>query len=196
MILISAKPKAEQLADFLREEIRKCDPGNGGKIPSLRVLAKKFKTSPMVARKAFERLEKEGLLESRHGSGTYIREQMASGKSVAILNELDISCPDISYFYARIVQQLRLFFKKRNISGKAKNFYETANITNAKFARDFSPINKNSQLPELRKYSKAYLNYLFKIREPLALRLASLNNLEFYLKMLSEIRQLIKKGGF
>ena len=79
------------------------------------MLAKKFKTSQMVARKAFERLQNEGLIETRHGSGTYIREQKPSVKSVAILNEVDISHPDISYFYTRIIQQLRLFFDHREI---------------------------------------------------------------------------------
>lgn len=97
----------------------------------------------------------------------------------------------------------RLFFRKRNpksqipISNKnADNFYETINIANAKFAKDFSPINRGSRLKELRRYSKAYLNYLFKIKEPLALRLASLNNLEFYFNMISEIRELIRKNKF
>ncbi|MDO8592981.1 MAG: tRNA guanosine(34) transglycosylase Tgt [bacterium] len=77
----------------------------------------------------------------------------------------------------------RLYLRKR----------QTINITNAKFARDFSPINADSRLAELKNYSKAYLHYLFKISEPLAARLASLNNLEFYLKLLSEARELIKK---
>ena len=76
------------------------------------------------------------------------------------------------------------------------NFYETINIANAKFAKDFSPINPLSRLTELRRHSKAYLHYLFKISEPLALRLASLNNLEFYLKMISEVRAFIKHDKF
>ena len=71
-------------------------------------------------------------------------------------------------------------------------FYDTINITNAKFANDFSPINKDSKLPELRNLSKAYLQYLFKIKEPLGGRLASLNNLEFYLDLMVEIRTSIK----
>jgi len=79
-------------------------------------------------------------------------------------------------------------------SRMTNNFYQTINITNAKFAKDFSPINEFSKLAELQRYSKAYLNYLFKISEPLALRLASLNNLEFYLNIISEIKGLIKKN--
>jgi len=88
----------------------------------------------------------------------------------------------------------KLFLKKGSINKNGNKFYNTINITNAKFIKDFSPINKNSKLAELRQYSKAYLNYLFKINEPLALRLASLNNLEFYLNIIDEVKRLIKQN--
>ncbi len=74
------------------------------------------------------------------------------------------------------------------------NFYKTENITNAKFAKDFKPINPESKLSELRNLSRAYLHYLFKIREPLGQRLATLNNLEFYLDLTRKIRYGIKAG--
>jgi len=90
--------------------------------------------------------------------------------------------------------KLFLFNRRDTGARMTNNFYNTINITNAKFTKDFSPINEFSRLTELRSYSKAYLNYLFKIGEPLALRLASLNNLEFYLKMINEIKILIKKN--
>ncbi|OGG87630.1 hypothetical protein A3B87_00750 [Candidatus Kuenenbacteria bacterium RIFCSPHIGHO2_02_FULL_39_13] len=68
-----------------------------------------------------------------------------------------------------------------------KDFYRILNITNAKFAMDFSPINADSKLPELREHSKAYLHHLFKVSEPLGQRLASLNNLEFYNNLILKI---------
>jgi len=74
---------------------------------------------------------------------------------------------------------------------RKKKFYQSINITNAKFAKDFSPINNTT----LKNYSKAYLHHLFKSQEPLALRLATINNLEFYLELMKEIRQAIKVGG-
>jgi len=102
----------------------------------------------------------------------------------------------------------RLFLQKRNskfqipnskkISNNkfqnSKRFYETININNTKFKKDLSPINKDSKLPELQEYSKAYLHHLFKIKEPLGQRLASLNNLEFYLDLMRKIRQDIKEN--
>ncbi|PIT93537.1 hypothetical protein COU00_03815, partial [Candidatus Falkowbacteria bacterium CG10_big_fil_rev_8_21_14_0_10_43_11] len=77
-----------------------------------------------------------------------------------------------------------------------KDFFRTININNAKFAKDFKPINENSKLPELREYSRAYLHHLFKINDTLGSRLASLNNLEFYLDLMKGIRQNIGKGKF
>lgn len=90
----------------------------------------------------------------------------------------------------------RLFFWKsdpkiKNLKEKISinKFYETVNIGNAKFARDFSPINKKSRLADLRRYSKSYLNHLFKMKDPLGQRLASLNNLEFYIDLMKKIRK-------
>ena len=78
--------------------------------------------------------------------------------------------------------------------GKLYMGNKTINITNAKFTRDFSPINKTSKLPELKQYTKAYLHHLFKTQEPLALRLATLNNLEFYLELMAKLRAGIKNN--
>jgi len=88
----------------------------------------------------------------------------------------------------------KLFFQRAGLN--SPKFYITSNLTNAKFSKDFSPINSKSALAELRGYSKACLHYLFKINEPLAMRLASLNNLEFYIKMMKEVRDLIRAGKF
>lgn len=71
-----------------------------------------------------------------------------------------------------------------------KSFYKTINITNAKFATDTSTI--NDQI--LKNYSKAYLHHLFKTQEPLALKLATMNNVHFYLELMKKIRLAIKQN--
>ncbi len=79
----------------------------------------------------------------------------------------------------------RLFIRtKKELKGK---FYETINITNAKFKTDKQPINQSN----LKNYSRAYLYHLFKTQETLGLRLATLNNLEFYLDLMKDIRKQI-----
>lgn len=83
-------------------------------------------------------------------------------------------------------------YKNRRLSElKGKfNFYKTLNINNAVNRQDFSELNKDSQLPFLKNVSKAYLHHLFRLNEPLGQRLASLNNLEFYNKLMLKIRNL------
>ena len=70
------------------------------------------------------------------------------------------------------------------------------NIRNKKFADDFSLIDpglpEESQLP----YTKAYLRHLFVADELLALQLASLQNLSFYLWLVGEARKKILEGVF
>jgi len=83
------------------------------------------------------------------------------------------------------------FFVNKNLKG---TFYKTINITNYKFVNDKSVINKDSCLEELKIYSKAYLNHLFKVGDVLASRLATLNNIEFYLDLMRLIRKNIEKG--
>jgi queuine tRNA-ribosyltransferase len=81
--------------------------------------------------------------------------------------------------------------KQRNIlelDFLSKEFYTTLNINNEENKFDLTPINVESKFPELRRYSLAYLRHLFVNEDPLAQRLATLNNLEFYLGLMEKIR--------
>jgi queuine tRNA-ribosyltransferase len=82
----------------------------------------------------------------------------------------------------------KLMFRKAENRLRSLNFYYSLNIGNTKFKKDFSSININSRIKELNEYSKAYLHHLFKIKDPLGYRLASLNNLEFYSELIKELR--------
>ena len=74
--------------------------------------------------------------------------------------------------------------------------YTTERILQKKFAQDFSPINPQSAFIELRTYSKAYLRHLFKTKETLSYRLATMQNLEFYHRLTQTIRRKIELGEF
>jgi queuine tRNA-ribosyltransferase len=69
------------------------------------------------------------------------------------------------------------------------NFYGTINITNEKFKKDFSPVDKNCDCYTCRNYARAYLRHLFAVGEPLAGRLASIHNLKFYLDLMKILRK-------
>ncbi len=79
-------------------------------------------------------------------------------------------------------------------NGQVLDFYRTENIKNSQFSEMDQPINPDSRLPILRRYTLAYLHYLYKIDEPLGRRLASLNNLEFYYNLMIAIREAIAEG--
>jgi len=70
-------------------------------------------------------------------------------------------------------------------SGKS---FKSININNARFAKDFTAINKDSSIDGLKKYSKSYLKHLFQLKESLGQKLASLSNLEFYQQLLRRLR--------
>ena len=72
----------------------------------------------------------------------------------------------------------------------------TMNMRNRKWADDFSPIDENGYSYVDMLYSKAYLHHLFKADEILALQIASIHNLAFYLWLVKEARRCIIDGNF
>jgi queuine tRNA-ribosyltransferase len=70
------------------------------------------------------------------------------------------------------------------------------NMRNRKWADDFSPIDQQGTASVDHFYSKAYLHHLFKAQELLALEIASIHNLAFYLWLVGEARKHIIAGDF
>lgn len=70
------------------------------------------------------------------------------------------------------------------------------NIKNAKWAKDFSPIDDTIGCHLSAYHTKAYLRHLFVAGEYLALTLASVHNLAFYLWLVGEARKEILSGNF
>ena len=71
----------------------------------------------------------------------------------------------------------------------------TINIRNKKWEDDFSPIDPDGCDVDL-VYTKAYLHHLFKAQELLALQIASIHNLAFYLRLVGDARRHIMAGDF
>ena len=71
----------------------------------------------------------------------------------------------------------------------------TINIRNKKWEDDFSPIDPDGCDVDL-VYTKAYLHHLFKAQELLALQIASIHNLAFYLRLVGDARRHIVAGDF
>lgn len=70
------------------------------------------------------------------------------------------------------------------------------NMRNKKWADDFSPIQEDGPSYIDRAYSRAYLRHLFIAGEILAMQIASIHNLAFYLWLVTEARNHIIAGDF
>ena len=70
------------------------------------------------------------------------------------------------------------------------------NMRNVKWADDFSPIEEDGASVVDTLYSKAYLRHLFHAQELLAMQIASIHNLAFYLWLVKEARKHILAGDF
>jgi len=70
------------------------------------------------------------------------------------------------------------------------------NIKNAKWKDCFDPIDPESASPYSVKYSRSYLRHLFQVKEYLALQIASIHNLCFFVGLAKMAREKILDGSF
>jgi queuine tRNA-ribosyltransferase len=69
-------------------------------------------------------------------------------------------------------------------------------IKNSQFKDDPSPVDDECDCYLCQNFSRAYLRHLFVAKEILALQLASIHNLRFYLNLISEARKMILEDKF
>ena len=74
-------------------------------------------------------------------------------------------------------------------------YHGTMNLRNKKWEDDFTPIDPDGCEID-RIHTKAYLHHLFKAQELLALQIASIHNLAFYLRLVGDARRHIAAGDF
>ncbi|MCL1867687.1 MAG: tRNA guanosine(34) transglycosylase Tgt [Paludibacter sp.] len=70
------------------------------------------------------------------------------------------------------------------------------NLRNEKWKNDFSPLDENGTSFVDYSYSKSYVRHLFHAKELLAMQIASIHNLAFYLNLVEQARQHIIEGDF
>lgn len=74
-------PKYKQIAGYLKDQIIRGDLPPGAEVPSERELAAIWRVARPTAGKALQALRHDGLVESRQGSGTYVREPHAAPRA-------------------------------------------------------------------------------------------------------------------
>lgn len=66
-------------------------------------------------------------------------------------------------------------------------------VRNAKYARDFRPIDENCDCHVCRTYSRAYIRHLVKTNETFGFRLTTYHNLYFLINLMRQVRQAIRE---
>ena len=70
------------------------------------------------------------------------------------------------------------------------------NILNAKYERDFTPLNDECDCYTCKNYTRAYLRHLMKENEEFGKTLCSIHNLRFLIRTMEQARQAIKEDRF
>ena len=69
----SMVPIYEQIGEQIKELIIKGELTNGDPLPSVRSLSKELKISALTVKKAYDKLEEDGLTATVHGKGSFVR---------------------------------------------------------------------------------------------------------------------------
>ena len=69
-------------------------------------------------------------------------------------------------------------------------------VRDAKYARDFTPIDPECTCPACRNHTKAYIRHLIKAGEMYGLRLVTIHNLHFLVNLMAQIRQAIAEDRY
>ncbi|MDC9277115.1 tRNA-ribosyltransferase family protein, partial [Clostridioides difficile] len=64
-------------------------------------------------------------------------------------------------------------------------------VKNAKYARDFTPIDEQCHCYTCRNFTRAYVRHLLKTDETFGLRLTSIHNVYFLVHLMKDVRQAI-----
>lgn len=81
-------------------------------------------------------------------------------------------------------------------NGQAFTSVGKVNIKNSEYIRDFGPLDPDCTCHACRNYTRAYLNHLFKAQELLVLRLLTLHNVHFMIKLADNIRKSLENDSF
>jgi queuine tRNA-ribosyltransferase len=79
-------------------------------------------------------------------------------------------------------------------TGTALSWEGRLNLKNARFVRDPRPLDEDCDCPACARFSRAYIRHLVKEKELLGLRLLSVHNLRFLLRLTAGARAAIERG--
>src|ERR1041385_5168619 len=116
MTMTTFAGRHEQISEILRQEIRQLR--SGVRLESMDALAKRLSVSEPTVRNALLLLAKEGLVEIRHGSGTYATGHPPPQRIVAIGTTTDLG-RQASSFPIRLFLLLAVLFVRHGYHCRA-----------------------------------------------------------------------------
>ena len=81
-------------------------------------------------------------------------------------------------------------------TGMALTRHGRMNIRNAKYERDFTPIEEGCDCYACRNFTRAYIHHLVKEKEILGAQLLTMHNLRFSIRLMEDIRKSIQNDDF
>lgn len=118
---LSSEPLQSQIVRQIRAKILAGDLPAGIDLPSIRKLARKQHISVITVQRAYESLEREGLIHSRRGKGFFVSELSEKTKSKIARERLkDNLMPQIANALAEglseddVINAINLILKKKN----------------------------------------------------------------------------------
>lgn len=105
--------------------------------------------------------------------------------------------PDMLEVISRGVDMLDCVVPTRNgRNGQAFTWSGELQLRNAAYKEDFRPIDEDCDCFACRNHTRAYIRHLFNAEEILGLRLVSLHNIHFYVRLIQMSRVAILEGRF
>lgn len=80
-------------------------------------------------------------------------------------------------------------------NGTVLTSYGRLVVRNAKYARDFSPLDPECDCYTCSHYTRSYIRHLFNVNEILGSRLTTIHNLYFLIKLMENIRKAIREDN-
>ena len=130
------KSVPQGIAEVLAKEIT-AHHRPGDALETVQVLASRFEVSVATIRNALLILSKDGIVESIHGSGTYVREAQPL-RHVAVLTQMDAANFHKLYFFWRVIQFVNDELEKKGIPSRCYTGYGRAGVhAPSKLSLDF-----------------------------------------------------------
>ena len=98
----SGKPIYEQIVSQIKRQIVSGELVSGEMLPSIRSLAKDLRISVITTKRAYDELEREGLIVTAAGKGSFVAERNAEGLREDVLRKIEDHLQQISQLAAQI----------------------------------------------------------------------------------------------